>query len=127
MIGIDRRASVDRSGRLSYCSTMEFEVTQENFEENVLKSDVPVIVDFWAEWCTPCKMVEPVLHDIAGEYEGRIAVGRLNVDEQAELASQYSIVSIPSLILFKNGEEVTQHIGAAPKETIVQFFEKHLD
>ncbi len=106
---------------------MEFEVTQENFEENVLKSDVPVIVDFWAEWCTPCKMVEPVLHEIAGEYEGQIAVGRLNVDEQAELAAQYSIVSIPSLILFKNGEEVTQHIGAAPKETIVQFFEQHLD
>lgn len=106
---------------------MEFEVTQENFDENVLKSDVPVIVDFWAEWCTPCKMVEPVLHELAGEYEGRIAVGRLNVDEQAELAAQYSIVSIPSLILFKNGEEVTQHIGAAPKETIVQFFEQHLD
>jgi thioredoxin 1 len=106
---------------------MEFEVTQENFEDKVLKSEVPVIVDFWAEWCTPCKMVEPVLDEIAGEYEGRLAVGRLNVDEQADLASQYSIVSIPSLILFKNGEEVTQHIGAAPKETIVEFFENHLD
>lgn len=106
---------------------MEFEVTKENFEDKVLKSDVPVIVDFWAEWCTPCKMVEPVLHEIAGEYEGQLAVGRVNVDEQADLASKYSIVSIPSLILFKNGEDAAQQVGAAPKETIVQFFEKHLD
>ena len=105
---------------------MEFEVTQENFENQVLKSEVPVIVDFWAEWCTPCKMIEPVLKEIAGEYDGRLAIGRLNVDEQGELASRYSIVSIPSLLLFKNGEELTQHIGAAPKETIVRFFEPHL-
>ena len=106
---------------------MEFEVTQDNFEETVLKSEIPVVVDFWAEWCTPCKMVEPVLHEIASEYDGKLAIGRLNVDEHGELASQYSIVSIPSLLLFKNGEEVTQHIGAAPKETIVKFFEPHLD
>ncbi len=106
---------------------MEFEVTQDNFEETVLKSEIPVVVDFWAQWCTPCKMVEPVLHEIASEYDGKLAIGRLNVDEHGELASQYSIVSIPSLLLFKNGEEVTQHIGAAPKETIVKFFEPHLD
>jgi thioredoxin 1 len=106
---------------------MEFDVTTENFEERVLKSPVPVIVDFWADWCTPCKMIEPVLAEIAKDFDGRVNVGRLNVDEHAEIAARYSIVSIPSILLFKGGEELNQHIGVAPKETIVRFFEPYLD
>jgi thioredoxin 1 len=106
---------------------MEFDVTTENFEERVLNSPVPVIVDFWADWCTPCKMIEPVLAEIAKDFDGRVNVGRLNVDEHAEIAGRYSIVSIPSILLFKGGEELNQHIGAAPKETIVRFFEPYLD
>jgi thioredoxin 1 len=98
-----------------------------NFEERVLKSPVPVIVDFWADWCTPCKMIEPVLAEIAKDFDGRVNVGRLNVDEHAEIAARYSIVSIPSILLFKGGEELNQHIGVAPKETIVRFFEPYLD
>lgn len=106
---------------------MEFDVTVDDFEEKVLKSDVPVVVDFWADWCAPCKMIEPALHDISQEYEGRLGVARLNVDQHGEIAARYNIVSIPALLLFKNGEEVAQHVGAAPRETIVQFFQPHLD
>ena len=106
---------------------MEIDVTQENFEDEVLKSEVPVIVDFWADWCMPCKMIEPVLHEMAGEYEGRLKVGRLNVDEQGEIAAKYNIVSIPALLLFKGGGEVAQHVGAAPKDTLVEFVTEYLD
>lgn len=111
----------------AYCIRMEFDVTQETFEEQVLKSDVPVLVDFWAEWCMPCKMVEPVLAELAKEKDGVFSVGRVNVDEQGELAGSHNIVSIPALLLFKNGEVVDQQVGAAPKDVILKMVEKHLD
>jgi thioredoxin 1 len=106
---------------------MEFDVTTDNFATHVKESAVPVLVDFWADWCMPCKMIEPVLADIAKEYDGKVAIGRLNVDEQGEIAAEHNVVSIPTLLLFKGGEVVAQHVGAAPKETLVNFLSQHVE
>ena len=97
----------------------EITITKDNFEKEVLQSDVPVIVDFWATWCGPCKMVAPILADIAKEKAGELKVGKVNVDEQMELAQQFGIMNIPTMILFKNGEKVNQIVGAVPKENIL--------
>ncbi len=97
---------------------MEVTLTTDNFESEVLQSPVPVLVDFWAEWCMPCKMVAPVLAEIATEYEGKAKIGKINVDEQSDLAAQFNIVSIPTLLLFKDGEVIQQQVGAAPKEQL---------
>ena len=105
---------------------MEVELTTANFDREVLSSDVPVIVDFWAEWCMPCKMVAPVLQELASEYQGKLKVGKVNVDDQAELAGQYNIVSIPTLLVFKNGERVGQQVGAAPRPKIEELIKPHL-
>ena len=90
------------------------EVTDNSFESEVLQSDVPVLVDYWAPWCGPCKMATPVLEKIAGEYEGRLKVCKVNVDEQRETASRYRIMSIPTMFLFKDGEMVSQIMGVTP-------------
>ena len=100
----------------------EVEVTVDNFESEVLGSDIPVLADFWAEWCVPCKMVEPVLEQIAGEQDGKLKIARVNVDEQSELASQFGIISIPTLLLFKGGEVVNKQVGAGSKEMIEAVF-----
>lgn len=105
---------------------MELQVTADNFDAEVLKSSLPVLVDFWADWCMPCKMIEPVLEELAVAYDGKAVIARLNVDEQAELASRYDIVSIPSLLIFNKGEVVDQHIGAAPREMLAEFIERNL-
>ncbi len=97
----------------------EITLTKDNFEAEVLKSDIPVLVDFWAVWCGPCQMVGPILSEIAEENEGKIKVGKVNVDEQPELARQFGIMSIPTMIVFKNGEKVNQLVGAVPKESIL--------
>ena len=98
----------------------EITITNENFEQEVLKSDIPVLVDFWAVWCGPCQMVGPILSEIADENEGKIKVGKVNVDEQPELARQFGIMSIPTMMVFKGGEKVNQLVGAVPKEEILK-------
>ena len=97
-------------------------ITKDNFEEEVLKSELPVLVDFWASWCGPCKMLSPIVSQIAEEQEGKVKVGKINVDEQQELAAQFRVMSIPTLILFKNGEAAAQTIGVQPKAQIEALF-----
>ena len=98
----------------------ELHLTQSNWEDEVLSSDIPVLVDFWAPWCGPCRMVAPVVSEIAEEYQGKLKVGRLNTDEEPEIAVRYGIMSIPTLMIFKNGEVADQIIGAVPKEYLIE-------
>lgn len=100
-------------------------VTQDSFESTVLQADKPVLVDFWAEWCGPCKMVAPVLDELAGEIGDQVQIAKVNVDENNELAAQYQVSSIPTMILFKDGEVADRVIGAMPKASIQQFLESH--
>ena len=93
-------------------------VTSENFENEVLKSDVPVLVDFWASWCGPCRMLSPLVDEVAEEVTG-IKVGKVNCDDESEIARKYKIFSIPCLIVFKDGKEVNRSVGAIPKEAIL--------
>lgn len=93
----------------------EVVITNENFEKEVLQSDIPVLVDFWAVWCGPCQMLGPVIAQIAAEQEGKIKVGKVNVDEQPALAQKFGIVSIPTMIVFKDGKPVNQGIGFMDK------------
>ncbi|MCR1899545.1 thioredoxin [Irregularibacter muris] len=90
-------------------------ITQDNFEQEVEKSDQPVLVDFWAEWCGPCQMVGPIIDDLAGEYDGKAKVAKLNVDEQKDLARKFRVMSIPSVLFFKDGKEVDRLVGAQDK------------
>lgn len=100
---------------------VEVTLNAENFEAEVLKSDIPVLVDFWATWCGPCQMVAPVLEEIASENEGKIKVGKVNVDENRELAMQFRISSIPTMILFKTGEPVNMTLGYQTKDQLLKF------
>jgi thioredoxin 1 len=102
------------------------ELTDQNFEQEVLKSDQPVLVDFWAVWCAPCRMVAPTVEAIAQEYAGRAKVGKLNVDDNLAVTSRYNIRGIPTLMLFKNGQVQEQWVGATSKDVIVKMLEKHL-
>ncbi len=97
---------------------MELKLTKDNFEELVLKADKPVLVDFWATWCMPCRMLAPTVEEIAEEADGRAYVGKVNVDEEPQLAIQYGVRSIPTLIFFENGKEVNRMVGVQDKEDI---------
>lgn len=100
--------------------------TDSNFAQEVLKSDTPVLVDFWAAWCAPCRMVAPAVEAIADEYAGRAKVGKLNVDENLSVTSRYNIRGIPTLLLFKNGQIQEQIVGATSRDAISKLLEKHL-
>ncbi len=101
-------------------------VTDASFQEKVLDSDVPVLVDFWAPWCGPCRMVAPVVDEIAEQYEGQVKVVKLNTDENPQVASNYGIRSIPTLMIFKDGQRVDMVVGAVPKTTLANTLEKYL-
>jgi thioredoxin 1 len=101
-------------------------ITDENFEAEVLSSDVPVLVDFWADWCGPCKMIAPSVEELANEFDGRAKICKLDVDSNQNVASKYGIRSIPSLLIFKNGQVVEQIVGAVPKNHIKSKLEENL-
>lgn len=102
------------------------EISDANFDEEVLKSDVPVLVDFWAPWCGPCRMIAPVIEELAGEYDGRVKIAKLNVDNNPQSPANFHVRGIPNLILFKNGEVEEQIVGAVAKQEIVNAIEKSL-
>ncbi len=101
-------------------------LTQETFEDEIKKLGSPILVDFWAEWCGPCRMVAPVLEKLAEEYAGRVRIGKVNVDEQSSLATKYGIQSIPTLLLFKEGRVVEQTVGSAGRDALVKLVDRHL-
>lgn len=100
--------------------------TDDSFEDDVLNSDKPVLVDFWAEWCGPCRMVGPVVEELAGEYEGKARIGKVDVDNNPQTSAKYGIRSIPSLLIFKDGEVVDQIVGAVPKAQLKKQLEAQL-
>lgn len=102
------------------------EVTDASFEQEILKSPLPVLVDFWASWCAPCRLIGPVVEEVAGEYKERLRVAKMNVDDNVNTPSQYGIRGIPALLIFKNGELVDQIVGAVPKAQLVNLVEKVL-
>lgn len=102
------------------------EITDENFSSEVLESDVPVLVDFWATWCGPCLQLAPVMEELAGDYAGRVVVGKVNIDEARSLAEQYNIASIPTVIIFKGGQVAKSFMGVAPKEQFAAALDEQL-
>ncbi len=105
---------------------MSIKISSDNFEKEVINSELPVLVDFWAEWCGPCRAVGPVLEELSDEYSDKFRVAKVNVDENPELASEYGIRSIPTMILFKDGKQEDSVIGALPKQNIVDFVNENL-
>lgn len=105
---------------------MAVELTDANFEDLAVKSDKPVVVDFWAEWCGPCRMVAPVVEELSKDYEGKALVGKVDVDANNEISAKYGIRNIPTILFLKNGEVVDKQVGAAPKAALAEKLEKLL-
>lgn len=105
---------------------MALEITDSSFKETVLNSDKPVLVDFWAVWCGPCRMLGPIIEDVAKDFDGKAVVGKVDVDNNQEVSMEYGIRSIPTVLIFKNGEVVDKIVGVAPKETIAAKLNAHL-
>ena len=97
---------------------MEYKFTTANFEEEVLKSDLPVLVDFYADWCGPCKMMGPIVKEMADAYDGKMKIGKLNIDEEMDIAQKYRVMSIPTFIIFKNGQATETMVGGMPKNEL---------
>ena len=104
----------------------EVVVTDDNFETEVLKSELPVLVDFWAQWCMPCKMIAPILEDLAESYQGKLKIAKLEVDNSPKTADQYKIISIPTLMVFQKGEVVNQFVGAGSRDHIEALFREYI-
>ncbi|SNX55303.1 thioredoxin [Thermoanaerobacterium sp. RBIITD] len=104
----------------------EVTITNANFQDEVVNSNIPVLVDFWAEWCGPCRMVSPIIEELANDYEGKVKVGKVNVDEENELAQQFKVMSIPTIALFKDGKLVDKIVGARPKSEFENFIDKNI-
>jgi len=102
------------------------ELTKDNFKKEVLDSDKPVLVDFWATWCMPCKMIAPIVNEISNEYNGKCKVAKLNIDDAMEIATKFGVMNIPTIILFKNGKEFTRIVGVASKESILRKIDEAL-
>ena len=105
---------------------MAIEITDANFEELVLKSDKPVLIDFWAEWCGPCRMVGPVVEELSKEYEGKAIVGKVNVDNNSAISAQFGIRNIPTLLFFKNGQVVDKQVGVVAKNVLAGKLDAHV-
>ena len=105
---------------------MAFQLTDANFKENVLDKKGIALVDFWAEWCGPCRMIGPVVEELANEYEGKALIAKVDVDENAELSQQYGVRSIPTILILKDGEVVDKHVGVTTKAALVEKIEKQL-
>ena len=102
---------------------MAIKITKENFQTEVMESSIPVVIDFWAEWCGPCKMLTPVINELSEEYEGKVKIGKINVDEEGELSMKFRIASIPTVIKIENGEITKSSIGFRTKEQLIEILE----
>jgi len=102
------------------------EITDANFDQEVLKSDIPVLIDFWAVWCGPCKMIAPIISELAKEYDGKVKVGKLDIDNNQQVSMKYGIRSIPTLLIFKDGKIADQIVGAVPKSAITAKLNEHV-